>query len=67
MAKRDFKLGDTVTYRVRSNTFQGKVRRAHRDGTYTVETQFVLDDKGEVVPGFLGYRYQIYGRDLSAA
>lgn len=53
-----FKRHDFVTYKARGMTISAIVRRAHRDGTCTVEARFVFDESGKSRPGYLGYRYR---------
>ena len=58
-----FRKGDLVHYRDGGGrTIQAVVRTAHKDGTYTVEAQFVLPTKGV----YLGYRFRLSRDELGA-
>lgn len=62
------KLEDSVIYLDTVNRrILAIVRCVHRDGTYTVESRFVLNDKGEREGPYLGYKYRMEGADLSPA
>jgi hypothetical protein len=51
-----------VTYRAWEGVGQqvsAIVKRVHRDGTATIESRFFLREDGEIVPGYLGYRFRL--------
>lgn len=63
----EVRKGQRVRYSVWHDpaiTVNAIVRRAHRDGTATVEAQFFVRD-GKEQPGYLGYRYRLYAGDLT--
>lgn len=61
--------GDLVTYTA-SELVHGVlaiVHQVHRDGYYTVEARFLLNESGETEGTYLGYKYRINGSDLTPA
>lgn len=72
-----FTRGEIVYYRLHDNAHvEAIVRSVHRDGTLTVESRFVLDERGNSMPDrqghvitkppYLGYRRRIHPTGLSS-
>lgn len=62
------KRNDRVEYRTPAgHRVLAIVRRAHRDGSYTVESRFFLNKIGKAEHGYLGYSFRLMGSDLVPA
>jgi hypothetical protein len=59
-----FAKGDSVTDSAAA-AYRYRVETVHRDGTYTVQALFALDEHGKDQPGFLGYRYRVSANNLA--
>lgn len=62
-----FRKHQHVTYDCRGRTITAIIRRAHRDGTVTVEARHVLDDSGNIQGCYLGFRFRYDAADLRAS
>jgi hypothetical protein len=66
-----FQKGDHVHYGLgkfgKGRKVAAIVRRAHRDGTVTVEARFFVNSAGAREVGYLGYRYRYEASLLKAA
>jgi hypothetical protein len=60
------KKGDSVYYTTDTGfRYRARVLINHRDKTVTVSPQFVLDDDGDDLPGFLGdMKFRMLATDL---
>jgi hypothetical protein len=63
------KKGQLVTYEPMlfpGRKIQAIVRQAHRDNTVTIESRFELDANGKHRGGYLGYKFRVPAKLLSA-
>lgn len=52
--------GAVVFYRAfAGHRIRARIRTCHKDGSFTIEAMFALDDNGKDIPGYLGYKYRI--------
>lgn len=63
-----FKPGDHVTYVARDGAgspVRAVVKRAHRDGSCTIEAMFFVGADGCDLPGYLGYKSRLENERLT--
>lgn len=69
VTKSPFHRGQFVTYITNIRHPYGRVRaivrRAHKDGTVTIESCHALDANGQPHCGYLGFRYRVAADVLS--
>lgn len=53
------KNGETVFYSTGRAMVRARVETVHRDATVSVKALFYVDDKGNDVPGYLGFKVRL--------